>query len=128
MTVVEDAKNFVASLPPIKVAQKLRTANREKICVEDEHCLAPDLSEAVVPPPANAFEHKKELAEGPYCFFCLCPSQSPNLFHLRLSVIDDPLAAVDLLEAHPVDWGGLCPGVDQYSYLKVQDRILHFRH
>jgi hypothetical protein len=64
-TLVEDGKNLVASLPLIKVAQKLRTANRERICVEDEHCLAPGLSEAVVPPPANAFEHKKELAEGP---------------------------------------------------------------
>ena len=65
--VVEDGQNLAASLPLIKVVRKLRTANREKICVEDEHCLVPGSSEveADVPPPANAFEHKKELAEGP---------------------------------------------------------------
>lgn len=65
--VVEDGQNLTAGLPLIKVARKLRTANREKICVEGEHCLAPDLSEveADVPLPANAFEHKKGLVEGP---------------------------------------------------------------
>lgn len=65
--VVEDGQNLAAGLPLIKVARKLRTANREKIYVEDERCLAPGLSEveADVPPPANAFEHEKELAEGP---------------------------------------------------------------
>ena len=61
--VVEDGQNLTANLPLIKVARKLRTANRVKICVEDEHGLSG--VEADVLPPANAFEHEKELAEGP---------------------------------------------------------------
>jgi hypothetical protein len=64
--VVEDGKNVGVKLL-IKVIRKLRTANREKKCVEDEHWLAPGSSvvEADVHPPANAFEYKEELAEGP---------------------------------------------------------------
>ena len=65
--VLEDEQNLAASLTLIKVARKLKTANREKICVDDEHSLAPGLSEmeADVPLPANAFEHKKEVPEVP---------------------------------------------------------------
>jgi hypothetical protein len=63
--VVED--DLAVSLTLIKAARKLRTANREKICVDDEHCLTPGVSgvEADVPLHANAFEHKEEVAEVP---------------------------------------------------------------
>ena len=64
---VEDEQNLAAGSTLIEVARKLRTATREKICVDDEHSLAPGLSEveADVLLPANAFEHKKEVAEVP---------------------------------------------------------------
>jgi hypothetical protein len=48
------------------MTQTLRTANCEKTCVENEHGLVPGSSEMVADvPPANAFEHKEELAEDP---------------------------------------------------------------
>ena len=65
--VLEDEQNLAASLTLIKVARKLRTVNREKICVDDEHCLLLGLMEveADVPLPANAFERRKEVVEVP---------------------------------------------------------------